>query len=88
MSDGPAWTAMPWMPCRNGHRAGLVNSLSGFKSANLVGTADADGTPGLLHRVERGSPRVESGLAQAWSSGRRGTIRTNYHNLARPGISR
>lgn len=27
------------------HRARLVNSLSGFKSANLIGTADADGRP-------------------------------------------
>ena len=27
------------------HRARLVNSLSGFKSANLIGTADANGQP-------------------------------------------
>lgn len=29
------------------HRAAFVNSLSGFKSANLVGTADADGHTNL-----------------------------------------
>lgn len=28
-------------------RAALINSLSGYKSANLVGTADADGQPNL-----------------------------------------
>lgn len=33
------------MPSRE--RAALVNSLSGFKSANLVGTVDADGTCNL-----------------------------------------
>jgi len=66
------------------HRARLVNSLSGFKSANLVGTADADGRPAcciVSSVVHLGSNPALLGVVFRPP----GDDAHNYHNLASSG---
>ena len=66
------------------HRARLVNSLSGFKSANLVGTADADGTPAcciVSSVVHLGSNPALLGVVFRPP----GDDSHNYHNLSATG---
>ena len=65
-------------------RARLVNSLSGFKSANLVGTADADGQPAcciVSSVVHLGSNPALLGVVFRPP----GDDAHNYHNLASSG---
>ena len=65
-------------------RARLVNSLSGFKSANLVGTADADGQPAcciVSSVVHLGSNPALLGVVFRPP----GDDAHNYHNLSRSG---
>jgi len=47
MSGRSFWTAEEWMAWPSRKRARTVNSLSGFKSANVIGTADAQGVHNL-----------------------------------------
>lgn len=66
------------------HRARLVNSLSGFKSANLVGTAEADGTPAcciVSSVVHLGSNPALLGVVFRPP----GDDSHNYHNLSSTG---
>lgn len=66
------------------HRARLVNSLSGFKSANLVGTADAEGQPAcciVSSVVHLGSNPALLGVVFRPP----GDDAHNYHNLASSG---
>ena len=66
------------------HRARLVNSLSGFKSANLVGTADARGRPAcciVSSVVHLGSNPALLGVVFRPP----GDDAHNYHNLASSG---
>lgn len=65
-------------------RARLVNSLSGFKSANLVGTADAEGQPAcciVSSVVHLGSNPALLGVVFRPP----GDDAHNYHNLASSG---
>ena len=65
-------------------RARLVNSLSGFKSANLVGTADAEGNPAcciVLSVVHLGSNPALLGVVFRPP----GDEAHNYHNLSASG---
>lgn len=66
------------------HRARLVNSLSGFKSANLVGTVDAEGLPAcciVSSVVHLGSDPALLGLVFRPPGG----DSHNYHNIKRSG---
>ena len=47
MSGRSFWTAEQWMTWPSRKRARTINSLSGFKSANVIGTADAQGVHNL-----------------------------------------
>ena len=68
------------------HRARLVNSLSGFKSANLVGTADGEGRTAcciVSSVVHLGSNPALLGVVFRPP----GDDAHNYHNLAATGHS-
>ena len=47
MSGRSFWTAEEWMAWPSRRRARTINSLIGFKSANVIGTADAHGVHNL-----------------------------------------
>ena len=47
MSGRSFWTAEEWTAWPSRKRARTINSLSGFKSANVIGTADAQGVHNL-----------------------------------------
>ena len=47
MSGRSFWTAEEWMVWPSRKRARTINSLSGFKSANVIGTSDAQGVHNL-----------------------------------------
>lgn len=67
------------------YRARLVNGLSGFKSANLVGTADADGRPAcciVSSVVHLGSSPALLGVVFRPP----GDDAHNYHNLSASGV--
>ena len=75
--------ALQGLPQRQ--RARLVNSLSGFKSANLVGTSNADGSPACCIV----SSTVHLGSNPAWMGvvfRPPGEDAHNYKNLVRTGI--
>lgn len=85
MSDRATWDreGLAGLPQR--YRARLVNSLSGFKSANLVGTADADGLPAcciVSSVVHLGSNPALLGVVFRPP----GDDSHNYHHLADRGV--
>lgn len=47
MNGRSFWTAQEWMAWPSRRRARTINSLSGFKSANVIGTSDAEGVHNL-----------------------------------------
>jgi len=84
MSERATWDREGLAALPQRHRARLVNSLSGYKSANLVGTADADGVPAcciVSSVVHLGSNPALLGVVFRPP----GDDSHNYHNLASTG---
>ena len=84
MSDRATWDREGLAGLSHRYRARLVNSLSGFKSANLVGTADADGLPAcciVSSVVHLGSNPALLGVVFRPP----GEDSHNYHHLAERG---
>ena len=85
MSDRATWDREGLAGLSHRYRARLVNSLSGFKSANLVGTADATGMPAcciVSSVVHLGSNPALLGVVFRPP----GEDSHNYHHLADRGV--
>ena len=85
MSERATWDREGLAALPQRHRARLVNSLSGYKSANLVGTVDADGMPAcciVSSVVHLGSNPALLGVVFRPP----GDDSHNYHHLADRGV--